>query len=300
MSGNSGNSGGGEYSVVERGSLYSLDYRIYLRDANGQLVSPWHDIPLYANNCEKKVFNMVVEIPRWTNAKMEMATNEPLNPIHQDEKKGAPRFVNNIFPHHGYIWNYGALPQTWEDPSQTDEHTGANGDNDPIDIVEIGSKVHSRGAVIQVKLLGTLALLDEGETDWKLVGIDVTDPLAAVMNDIGDVNNYLPGLLTATHEWFRVYKIPNGKPENRFAFNGEFKGKQFALGIVGQTHDNWKQLIRANSEHTGGGGLNTETHYPDAANPANDNKWADVVSRAPPHGLPYAIPGDADKSYFIK
>ena len=35
----------------------------------------------------------------------------PLNPIVQDEKKGKPRFVHNCFPHHGYIWNYGAIPQ---------------------------------------------------------------------------------------------------------------------------------------------------------------------------------------------
>ena len=40
-----------------------------------------------------------------------MATKEPMSPIKQDEKKGVPRFVHNIFPHHGYIWNYGALPQ---------------------------------------------------------------------------------------------------------------------------------------------------------------------------------------------
>jgi hypothetical protein len=30
-----------------------------------------HDIPLYADEANK-VFNMVVEIPRWTNAKMEV------------------------------------------------------------------------------------------------------------------------------------------------------------------------------------------------------------------------------------
>lgn len=30
-----------------------------------------HDIPLFANE-EKTVYNMVVEVPRWTNAKMEV------------------------------------------------------------------------------------------------------------------------------------------------------------------------------------------------------------------------------------
>lgn len=35
------------------------------------MVSPMHDIPLYANDA-KNVYNMVVEVPRWTNAKMEV------------------------------------------------------------------------------------------------------------------------------------------------------------------------------------------------------------------------------------
>lgn len=31
--------------------------------------------------------------------------------------------------------------QTWEDPGHKDENTGCCGDNDPIDVCEIGSKV---------------------------------------------------------------------------------------------------------------------------------------------------------------
>jgi len=33
--------------------------------------------------------------------------------------------------------------------------------------------------------------------------------------------------LQATNEWFRIYKIPTGKPENQFAFNGEAKNKVY-------------------------------------------------------------------------
>jgi len=36
-------------------------------------------------------------------------------------------------------------------------------------------------------------------------------------------------LLQATNEWFRIYKIPTGKPENQFAFNGEAKNKVRAM-----------------------------------------------------------------------
>lgn len=73
-----------------------------------------------------------------------------------------------------------------------------------------------------------IGLLDEGETDWKLIAIDVNDPMAPQLTDISDVEEHMPGLLKATVEWFRIYKIPDGKPENQFAFNGEPKNKEFA------------------------------------------------------------------------
>ncbi len=43
--------------------------------------------------------------------------------------------------------------------------------------------------------MGTLALIDEGETDWKLIGIDVKDAMAEKLNDIEDVEMIYPGLL---------------------------------------------------------------------------------------------------------
>lgn len=63
------------------------------------------------------------------------------------------------------------------------------------------------GQVKQVKVLGIMALIDEGETDWKILAIDVTDPLADKLNDIDDVESVLPGLVDATRNWFKIYKI---------------------------------------------------------------------------------------------
>lgn len=40
-------------------------------------------------------------------------------------------------------------------------------------------KVISCGEVICVKILGILALIDQGETDWKLIAINVNDPEAS-------------------------------------------------------------------------------------------------------------------------
>ncbi|KAI8377538.1 inorganic pyrophosphatase [Radiomyces spectabilis] len=235
-----------EYKTRQVGALNTLDYRVYF-EKNGVPVSPFHDIPLCANE-EKTIFNMIVEIPRWTNAKLEISKEDAFNPIKQDTKKGKLRFVRNCFPHKGYIWNYGALPQTWEDPNQKHPETKARGDNDPIDVIEIGEQVATVGQIKQVKVLGVMALLDEEETDWKVIAIDVNDPLAPKLNDIEDVEKHLPGLIRATNEWFRIYKIPDGKPENVFAFSGEAKNKKYATDVIWETHEAWKGLINGSSD----------------------------------------------------
>ncbi|CAM0141758.1 unnamed protein product [Umbelopsis sp. WA50703] len=212
-----------DYKSRVVGAANTLEYRIYF-EKNGVPVSTFHDIPLFAN-AEKTVFNMIVENPRWANAKLEISREEALNPIKQDIKKGQLRFVRNCFPYKGYIWNYGAFPQTWENPNSINPDTKARGDNDPIDVCEIGEQVAYPGQIKQVKVLGTICLLDEGDTDWKIIAVDIYDPLASKLNDIEDVEKHFPGLLRATNEWFRIYKIPDGNPENKVAFDGKAKNK---------------------------------------------------------------------------
>ena len=128
-----------------------------------------------------------------------------------------------------------------------------------MDVCEIGELVGYPGQVKQVKILGVMALLDEEETDWKVIVIDVNDPLAPKLNDVEDVERHLPGLLRATNEWFRIYKIPDGKPENQFAFTGECKNKKYvsfslrlgafanscryATDIVRECAEAWEKLI---------------------------------------------------------
>merc|ERR1719352_56482 len=51
------------------------------------------------------------------------------------------------------------------------------------------------------------------------------------------------GFLANTREWFRVYKMPDGKPENNFAFDGEYQDAEFACKIINETNVFWKQLV---------------------------------------------------------
>lgn len=80
--------------------------------------------------------------------------------------------------------------------------------------------------------------------------IDVNDPVADQMSDVNDVEKFFPGLLKATIEWFKIYKIPDGKPENQFAFNGEAKNAAFAINIVSEVHKFWNNLMTKEVEVT--------------------------------------------------
>lgn len=45
-------------------------------------------------------------------------------------------------------------------------------------------KVRTLGEVVKVKALGIIGLIDEGETDWKVIAISVDDPHAQKIHGI--------------------------------------------------------------------------------------------------------------------
>lgn len=286
-----------DYTIEERGVENTDTFKVYIKDKDGP-ISPFHDIPLVANEANK-TFNVVIEIPRWSNAKMELDGKTPLNPIVQDQKKGKLRYVANSYPYKGYIWNYGCLPQTWENPGHKDESTGCMGDNDPVDICEIGHRVANRGDVLEVKILGILAMIDDGETDWKIIVIDVNDPLAADLNSLEDVEKKMPGFLKDTREWFRIYKMPDGKPENKFAFDGEYKEADFALNIIAETNTFWKQLVGLQQPPVDAGKLDLSNVVVDGSSKQiSRDQAAEVVSQTAELRSGPALSNSVDTWYF--
>jgi len=66
--------------------------------------------------------------------------------------------------------------------------------------------------------------------------------MAEKLTDIHDVETNMPGLLDATRDWFRMYKVPTGKPENNFAADGKFYDRAFALDIIEHDYKCWDNL----------------------------------------------------------
>jgi len=213
------------------------EFSLYLKDGS-TTVSPWHDLELYADASLKNIVNLVTEIPMFSTAKMEVQKSLPSNPIKQDmNKDGSVRFYTYGTP----FFNYGMLPKTWEDPNEPGP-TGAGGDNDPLDVMEVGTGPLPMGSVVPCKILGALTLLDEGETDSKIICIRASDPLSSRIRDIHDLDVEKPGTLNRLKQWLKRYKTSDGKPENTLA-SEEPSTPEEAIGLVEETHARWEALV---------------------------------------------------------
>jgi len=238
-SGGSMNSGMSGMRRVESGS--GLDYKMQAAAQCGKELSFWHDIPLFPVSTEDEsipfIVNFVCEIPKTTRKKFEVDTKGVGNAIKQDTKNGKPREYSK-----GDVWfNYGCLPRTWEDTDFVHPDVGFPGDGDPLDACEIGMRMFATGEVRQTKVLGVICMIDEDETDWKLIVIDAEDRWAPELNDVADVERLVPGALDQIREWWRTYKVTDGKPLNKFGLDEKFMPREYAMEVIVECHEAWRK-----------------------------------------------------------
>ena len=55
--------------------------------------------------------------------------------------------------------------------------------------------------------------------------VSPTNDGESLLIDIEDVEREMPGMIQHTVNWFRIYKMPTGKPPNQFAFDAKPKNK---------------------------------------------------------------------------
>lgn len=204
---------------------------------NGNKISPWHDVPLFADK-SKELYNFIVEIPMFSTAKMEVMKDVTGNPIMQDTKDNMPRYYSYGVP----FFNYGLLPQTWEDPNVIDKETGAGGDNDPIDAIELGDGPLKMGAIVSVKVLGSMELIDEGETDHKIIVLRSDSKHFDRVNNMNDLEKVMPGVTSKLLDWLKNYKTSDGKPVNNLKQDEPTSAAE-AKRIIAETSGFYQDLI---------------------------------------------------------
>jgi inorganic pyrophosphatase len=136
--------------------------------------------------------NVVIEIPAGTNQKWEV--NKVTGQIQWEQiTRDSFRIINYLpFPA-----NYGFVPQTLL-PSYS------GGDGDPVDVFILGSAI-DREKIVKVKIIGIIHMLDDNESDSKILAV-TTDKPGLVVNSYKDLNKNYPGIIDIMKLWLLNYK----------------------------------------------------------------------------------------------
>jgi len=143
--------------------------------------------------------NALIEIPAGTDAKWEVRKED--GALRWELRDGHPRVVRYL----AYPANYGMVPSTL-----LASETG--GDGDPLDVLVLGPTL-PRGALVPVRIVGMLRLLDDGEQDDKLIAVRAGTAFSEI-EDLPDLDAQFPGVTQILEIWFASYKGP-GRIETR-------------------------------------------------------------------------------------
>ena len=105
----------------------------------------------------KNHLQAVIEIPAGTNLKIEY--NHTTKKFAPDQINGEDRKISFL----SYPGNYGFIPSTYSNPE-------LGGDGDALDILVLGESV-TTGTILEVIPIGMLKLIDEDESDYKIIAI---------------------------------------------------------------------------------------------------------------------------------
>jgi inorganic pyrophosphatase len=90
-----------------------------------------------------------------------------------------------------YPFDYGFVPQThWHD-------------GDPLDVVLLTTSPLLPGILLAARPVGVLDMIDDGESDAKVIAVPVKDPRFADVKDLSDVN---PHTIEEIKHFFETYK----------------------------------------------------------------------------------------------
>jgi inorganic pyrophosphatase len=151
-----------------------------------------HDIPAFTAD---SLVNVVIEIPAGTNQKWEV--NKTSGQIEWEQVSPDSFRVINYLP---YPANYGFVPQTLLPKA-------SGGDGDPVDVFVLGSSI-DRERIIQVRIVGIIHMLDDNESDSKLLAVSTGEAGFDINSHEMLINKY-PGLVEIIKLWLMNYKGEN-------------------------------------------------------------------------------------------
>ena len=98
-------------------------------------------------------------------------------------------------------------------------------------------------AVSDYVVLGCIGLIDQGEIDWKVLGLEVNEAEALQINKLEDYEKVNPGNVDKIVEWFRTYKTLEGKGLNEFKEDGKIYDRMETLRIIFECSKEYREMM---------------------------------------------------------
>ena len=162
------------------------------------MTHPWHDLPIGKDSPEE--VNGVVEIPKGGKVKYEL-----------DKDSGLLKVDRILYSSVMYPANYGFIPQTLGD------------DGDPLDILALMQEPVLPLAMLRLRPIGMMMMLDQGQNDEKIVCVHLDDP---EYNSYTDISQLQPHRLAELRTFFEDYKALENKEVRVQEFQGPVAAKK--------------------------------------------------------------------------
>lgn len=167
-----------------------------------------HDISLGDKVPEE--INVIIEIPKGSHNKYEINKENGLVELDRANYSDAP-----------YPFEYGYAPQTlWED-------------GDPLDVIVLATYPLPSLTFLAVRPVAIMEMIDEGESDHKVIAVSVKDKRWEDIQNLEDINKHT---LKEIKHFFETYKnLKGGKVEVP-----GFKGKEAAYEAIKKSIELYK------------------------------------------------------------
>lgn len=162
----------------------------------------WHDVPR-GDNIPEEV-NCIIEIPKGSPNKYEIDKETGLIALDRANYSSAP-----------YPFDYGFVPQTlWDD-------------GDALDIIVPSTFPLATGILVRVRPVAIMEMIDDGESDYKVIAVPVDDRRWEDVRDLEDLN---PHNLKEWKHFFETYK--ELKEKNVIVEIKACKGRNAAIDAI--------------------------------------------------------------------
>ncbi len=155
--------------------------------------------------------NVIIEINKGSKNKYEI-----------DKETGLIMLDRAMYTTQDYPFDYGFVPQTlWDD-------------GDPLDVLVLTTYPLFPGVLVKVRPVAIVNMVDDGESDAKIIAVPVKDPRFDDINDLKDLNKHT---LKEIEHFFTTYK----NLQNKVVEINGIEGKDKAMQAFKKALENYKK-----------------------------------------------------------